>query len=125
LFSECLGTSAAMTLDVYADLFDDDLTGVARRLDENVGTGPLIGPGSREKQSSTGANRAAVRNPRSSRFYPSSTDTTDVTRWMAKSRTRLAAGSNAINWPPRTLIGATTRWVATPAGSTYPITTEV
>jgi len=29
--------SAAMTLDVYADLFDDDLTGVADRLDETVG----------------------------------------------------------------------------------------
>jgi integrase len=29
--------SAAMTLDVYADLFDDDLTGVAERLDEIVG----------------------------------------------------------------------------------------
>lgn len=30
-------SSAAMTLDVYADLFDDDLTGVAERLDETVG----------------------------------------------------------------------------------------
>jgi integrase len=29
--------SAAMTLDVYADLFDDDLSGVAAKLDENVG----------------------------------------------------------------------------------------
>jgi integrase len=29
--------SAAMTLDVYADLFDDDLTGVAEKLDEIVG----------------------------------------------------------------------------------------
>lgn len=29
--------SAAMTLDVYADLFDDDLTGVAQKLDESVG----------------------------------------------------------------------------------------
>jgi len=29
--------SAAMTLDVYADLFDDDLTGVAQKLDEIVG----------------------------------------------------------------------------------------
>lgn len=29
--------SAAMTLDVYADLFDDDLTAVADRLDERVG----------------------------------------------------------------------------------------
>ncbi|MDO0975979.1 site-specific integrase [Mycolicibacterium frederiksbergense] len=29
--------SAAMTLDVYADLFDDDLTAVADRLDESVG----------------------------------------------------------------------------------------
>lgn len=29
--------SAAMTLDVYADLFDDDLTAVAQRLDETVG----------------------------------------------------------------------------------------
>ncbi|WP_044080324.1 tyrosine-type recombinase/integrase [Mycobacterium canetti] len=29
--------SAAMTLDVYADLFDDDLTAVAERLDETVG----------------------------------------------------------------------------------------
>ena len=29
--------SAAMTLDRYADLFDDDLTGVAERLDEVVG----------------------------------------------------------------------------------------
>lgn len=29
--------SAAMTLDVYADLFDDDLSGVAQKLDENVG----------------------------------------------------------------------------------------
>jgi integrase len=29
--------SAAMTLDVYADLFDDDLTGVAEKLDESVG----------------------------------------------------------------------------------------
>lgn len=29
--------SAAMTLDVYADLFDDDLTGVADKLDETVG----------------------------------------------------------------------------------------
>jgi hypothetical protein len=26
-----------MTLDVYADLFDDDLNAVADRLDENVG----------------------------------------------------------------------------------------
>lgn len=26
-----------MTLDVYADLFDDDLTGVADKLDETVG----------------------------------------------------------------------------------------
>ncbi|XTP33447.1 tyrosine-type recombinase/integrase [Mycobacterium sp. TJFP1] len=30
-------SSAAMTLDVYADLFDDDLTGVADRLDVTVG----------------------------------------------------------------------------------------
>jgi integrase len=30
-------SSAAMTLDVYADLFDDDLTGVADRLAETVG----------------------------------------------------------------------------------------
>lgn len=30
-------SSAAMTLDVYADLFDDDLTGVADKLDETVG----------------------------------------------------------------------------------------
>jgi integrase len=30
-------SSAAMTLDVYADLFDDDLTGVAQKLDETVG----------------------------------------------------------------------------------------
>ncbi len=29
--------SAAMTLDVYADLFDDDLTAVAEKLDEGVG----------------------------------------------------------------------------------------
>lgn len=29
--------SAAMTLDIYADLFDDDLTAVADRLDESVG----------------------------------------------------------------------------------------
>jgi len=29
--------SAAMTLDLYADLFDDDLTGVAVKLDETVG----------------------------------------------------------------------------------------
>ena len=29
--------SAAMTLDVYADLFDDDLTAVAEKLDEIVG----------------------------------------------------------------------------------------
>ena len=29
--------SAAMTLDVYAGLFDDDLTGVAEKLDEIVG----------------------------------------------------------------------------------------
>lgn len=29
--------SAAMTLDVYADLFDDDLTVVADRLDEREG----------------------------------------------------------------------------------------
>lgn len=29
--------SAAMTLDVYADLFDDDLNGVAQKLDETVG----------------------------------------------------------------------------------------
>jgi hypothetical protein len=29
--------SAAMTLDVYADLFDDDFTGVAQKLDEIVG----------------------------------------------------------------------------------------
>lgn len=29
--------SAAMTLDTYADLFDDDLTGLADRLDESVG----------------------------------------------------------------------------------------
>ncbi|MGW6376287.1 tyrosine-type recombinase/integrase [Rhodococcus sp. NPDC055112] len=30
-------SSAAMTLDVYADLFDDDLEDVAKRLDESVG----------------------------------------------------------------------------------------
>jgi integrase len=30
--------SAAMTLDVYADLFDDDLTGVADKLSETVGS---------------------------------------------------------------------------------------
>lgn len=30
--------SAAMTLDTYSDLFDDDLDAVARRLDEVVGT---------------------------------------------------------------------------------------
>ncbi|MHA7662207.1 hypothetical protein [Mycolicibacterium sp. HS_4_1] len=30
-------SSAAMTLDVDADLFDDDLTGVADKLDETVG----------------------------------------------------------------------------------------
>jgi integrase len=30
-------SSAAMTLDVYADLFDDDLSGVADRLDAIVG----------------------------------------------------------------------------------------
>jgi integrase len=30
-------SSAAMTLDVYADLFDDDLSGVADRLDQTVG----------------------------------------------------------------------------------------
>lgn len=30
-------SSAAMTLDVYADLFDDDLTAVADKLDESVG----------------------------------------------------------------------------------------
>lgn len=29
--------SAAMTLDVYADLLDDDLTAVADKLDESVG----------------------------------------------------------------------------------------
>ena len=29
--------SAAMTLDVYADLFDDDLTGVVQKIDETVG----------------------------------------------------------------------------------------
>ncbi|MFC7447904.1 tyrosine-type recombinase/integrase [Rhodococcus daqingensis] len=29
--------SAAMTLDVYADLFDDDLDDVAKRLEESVG----------------------------------------------------------------------------------------
>jgi hypothetical protein len=29
--------SAAMTLDVYADLFDDDLTAVAQKLDDSVG----------------------------------------------------------------------------------------
>ncbi len=29
--------SAAMTLDVYADLFDDDLTAVADKLSETVG----------------------------------------------------------------------------------------
>lgn len=28
--------SAAMTLDVYADLFDDDLDDVARRMDERA-----------------------------------------------------------------------------------------
>ena len=28
--------SAAMTLDVYADLFDDDLDAIANRLDEAV-----------------------------------------------------------------------------------------
>lgn len=27
---------AAMTLDVYADLFDDDLTGLAQKLEESV-----------------------------------------------------------------------------------------
>jgi hypothetical protein len=30
-------TSAAMTLDVYADLFDDDFTAVADKLSETVG----------------------------------------------------------------------------------------
>jgi hypothetical protein len=30
-------SSAAMRLDVYADLFDDDLSGVADRLDRTVG----------------------------------------------------------------------------------------
>lgn len=36
--------SAAMTLDTYADLFDDDLTVVADKLDESVGKmwAPLI-----------------------------------------------------------------------------------
>jgi integrase len=29
--------SAAMTLDVYADLFDDDLSGVASKLSEILG----------------------------------------------------------------------------------------
>jgi hypothetical protein len=38
LFSGCFGhASAAMTLDVYADLFDDDLTAVADKLSETVG----------------------------------------------------------------------------------------
>jgi hypothetical protein len=32
-----------MTLDVYADLFDDDLTAVADKLDESVGTGGAYG----------------------------------------------------------------------------------
>lgn len=36
--------SAAMTLDVYADLFDDDLTGVADKLDETVGKMWARGP---------------------------------------------------------------------------------
>lgn len=36
--------SAAMTLDVYADLFDDDLTAVADKLDESVGKMWARGP---------------------------------------------------------------------------------
>lgn len=31
-------TSAGMTLDVYADLFDDDLEALTTRLDEAIGT---------------------------------------------------------------------------------------
>ena len=44
-------------------------------------------------------------------------DTTDVMRWMAKSRSRPDAESKATSWPPRMVIGDTTRWVATPAAS--------
>jgi hypothetical protein len=36
--------SAAMTVDVYADLFDDDLTAVADKLDESVGKMWARGP---------------------------------------------------------------------------------
>ena len=34
--------SAAMTLDVYADLFDDDLGAVATALDQAVSTGVVV-----------------------------------------------------------------------------------
>jgi putative transposase len=47
----------------------------------------------------------------------SSADTTDVMRWMVKSRSRPDAESKATSCPPRTEIGDTTRWVATPAAS--------
>ncbi|SGH47220.1 Uncharacterised protein [Mycobacterium tuberculosis] len=41
--------------------------------------------------------------------YRSWADTTDVMRWMAKSRSRPDDESNATSWPPRSVIGATTR----------------
>lgn len=44
--------SAAMTLDVYADLFDDDLTGVADKLDETVGKMWARGPQTPPQQTS-------------------------------------------------------------------------
>jgi putative transposase len=49
--------------------------------------------------------------------YSGAADTTDVMRWMAKSRSRPDAESKATSCPPRTVIGDTTRWVATPAAS--------
>jgi hypothetical protein len=43
-------------LDVYADLFDDDLTGVADKLDESVGTGREFGGPANVKIASTCTN---------------------------------------------------------------------
>lgn len=53
--------SAAMTLDVYADLFDDDLTGVASKLDETVGKMWARGPAQPVQQTSITPLPAAER----------------------------------------------------------------
>ena len=42
--------SAAMTLDVYADLFDDDLTAVATRLDDAVRASVVVKMWSKDQQ---------------------------------------------------------------------------